>query len=176
VNDACTFGAVATVEGICDRLSPSPSNDKCEQAEAQFMSLLLNVCRGRVPDGETIKSQCTTNTTVGQSRAQADALLCSSRRDQASCTLAQCESEEINSGKALGVTSLRLQKLVSGGVKLTWSPPYSSPDFEAARRYRVWRRPTSESVFLQIGYTSDLSFTDEPDSASSCQYEVTAVW
>ena len=141
------------------------------------MSLLLNVCRGRVTDQETIQSQCSTNTTVGQSRAEADALLCSLSRSQATCAHAQCESEEINSGKALGVTSLRAWKQPDGGIKLTWSPPYSSPDFETARRYRVWRRPASESPFVQIGESPELSFTDDVNGpVSDYQYEVTAVW
>jgi len=39
-----------------------------------FMALMLNLCHGRVRPDSAIESTCTSNTTVGQSQAQADAL------------------------------------------------------------------------------------------------------
>ncbi len=177
VSATCTFASVATLADLCHRLNPSPSSDKCEQAEAQLMSLMLNICRLRVAEGEGIQSSCSGHTTVGQSRADADAQLCNPMRGQAACTSAQCECEEINSGRALGTTSLRVQKLAGGGVGLSWSPPYSSPDFEAPQRYRVFRRAIGQPVFAQIGETSLLSFTDAATTrGASYEYEVTVVW
>lgn len=110
VKVSCTFAAVATAADVCDRLNASPHNDKCEQAEAKLMALLLNVCRGRTPAELTIRSHCSDHTTVGQSRAEADGLLCSPLRDAKACTRAACMSEEINSGKAL--------RLRSGGIQV----------------------------------------------------------
>ena len=65
------------------------------------MALLLNVCRGRVSAGAPIRSRCSDHTTVGESRAESDGMLCSPLRDHKSCEHAQCMSEEINSGNAM---------------------------------------------------------------------------
>lgn len=101
VTVSCAFaGQVSDPLSLCDHLDANPSNDKCEQADAEFMALLLNVCRGRTPVELPIRSHCSDNTTVGQSRAEADGILCSPLREHKTCTRAQCLSEEINSGWA----------------------------------------------------------------------------
>jgi hypothetical protein len=105
VRSSCTFASVATVAELCDRLDPNPRKEKCEKAEAQFMALLLNVCRGRTPAELPIRSACSDHTTVGQSRAEVDGLLCSPQRDAPTCMDAACMSREINTGRALRVRS-----------------------------------------------------------------------
>ena len=176
VNNTCTFASVQSVNDICERLHPDPPNNKCEQAEAQFMSLMLNICRGRVTESQPIDSECTANTTVGQSRAEADALLCSTNRNNATCTQAQCESEEINSGQALWTNSLRLEKLQGGGVRLTWAPPYSTSQDMVPTRYRIWGRSSSEQPFVLLTQTPNLTFAHTPPAGTMYEYEITAVW
>ena len=100
VRQSCTFIGVYNVAGVCDILQANPIDDKCEQAEAQLMALLLNVCRGRVSAEAPMRSHCSDHTTIGESRAEADGMLCSPLRDHGSCVHAECMSEEINSGKA----------------------------------------------------------------------------
>jgi len=97
VNNACTFSSIATIEDLCARLDPDPPADRCEQAEAQFMVLMLNVCRGRVADAETIHSGCGRSTTIRDARGLVDALLCDPARSLTKCTQAQCVSD-IDSG------------------------------------------------------------------------------
>src|SRR4029078_4455023 len=43
VNNSCTFSDVQTISQMCDELTDAQGPDKCEKAEAKFMSLLLNV-------------------------------------------------------------------------------------------------------------------------------------
>jgi len=101
VNDATTFAWVTSVAAVCGVLETKPANDKCRQAEEQFMALLLNRCKGRLWDTLEIQSSCTTLPTVGTATADADALLSGTSRIRAQCTRAQCESQELNTGKAL---------------------------------------------------------------------------
>lgn len=97
-------------------------------------------------------------------------------RNHATCTVAQCESEEINSGEALWMNSLRLQYLHGGNVKLTWRPPYAQPDTLMPQQYRVFRRAHGDDVFVQIADTSNLEFVDSTALNGNYQYEVRAVW
>jgi hypothetical protein len=177
VNNTCTFATVATPADVCDRMTPNPNNDKCEQAEAQFMALMLNVCRCRVSDGTAVDSECTSNTTVLQSRTDADALLCNPDATHADCARAQCESEEINSGQALWVNSLRVTLDPDGAIRLTWSLPYAQNE-ATPRFFRIYRRGTSEDVFqmLQQVNGNTLSFRDPQAAGAEYQYEITGVW
>jgi hypothetical protein len=84
-------------------------------AEAEFMSAMLNVCRSRISDTDRIKSRCgggsdrhhggnhhhdsAGRSTVGQTRAEIDGLLCNGCRSSAQCRKADCLAEAINSGK-----------------------------------------------------------------------------
>ena len=140
------------------------------------MSLLLNVCRSRVAESEPIQSQCTANTTISQAKADADALLCSPARDHADCTRAQCESDEINTGKAIGATSLKVARNTDGSLKLTWGPPVTDASDAVSLRYRVYRRTESESAFTQIAVTSGRSYTDTTAAGKSFQYEISVIW
>jgi hypothetical protein len=177
LNNTCTFGSITSTADICDRLQPNPNNDKCEQAEAQFMTLMLNVCRGRISAVDTIDSTCGgAPGTVGQSLAQADALLCSPARDRASCASAQCLSEELSSGKAMHVTSLVVSRLSSSSLKLSWTPPYVESGNVSGLKYRVWRRPISESAFTLLTETTRLEFIDTMAGTGNFQYEVSVVW
>jgi len=101
VNDACTFSAVASVADLCDRLYASPAGDKCEQGEAELLALQLNVCRLRVDDDQAAEAKkCTSQTSVGGIRAEADSLLCSPARDENMCMTARCECQAVNEGRA----------------------------------------------------------------------------
>jgi len=176
VNDTCIFGSVSTLADLCDRLDPTPPNDKCEQAEAQLMALTLNLCRGRVQDPEPIASRCTTHRTVLESRADAGVLLCKPNRTSAECSRAQCESEEINSGEALFTDSLRVQMLPGGSIRLSWQAPVASDSFAPPRSYRVWRSASSESPFVMVGETTTLAFVDANVPPGNWQYEITLAW
>ena len=177
VNDSCTFAAVHTIADLCDRLNPYPSSDKCEQAESQFMALMLNHCQSRLTDSAPIDSQCTTHTTAGPSRAEADGLLCSGTRNESTCTLAQCESEELNSGSALLANSLRVELLPDGSVRLTWEPPYGISDLGPPHAYVVRRRTGGDSVYQELASTQDLFFVDTTAAGGSLfLYDVSPSW
>ena len=178
VNDSCVFGGVATIGDLCARLHPAVPQDKCAQAEAQLMALTLNVCRGRVLDAQPIDSRCTTHHSVGESRADAGVLLCKPNRTFDECVRAQCESEEINSGEALFADSLRLERLATGAIRLTWHAPVASESFAPPRGYRVWRRPDSQTPFVMLAETTGLEIVDVGAGVGSAswQYEVTMMW
>jgi hypothetical protein len=139
------------------------------------MALMLNICRGRADDTQIIDSSCTSNATVGQSQAQADSLLCSASRTQATCTTAQCESEEINSGRALWTNSLKVAK-VAGQVELSWSPEYGTPNAEPPKTYRLWARPDPMAPWTLLIETPLQSYTYTPPAGTSYQYDLSAEW
>ncbi len=181
VNNTCTFGNVASPADICAELNQFTHSDKCEQAEAHFMTLLLNTCRCRVSANQMIDSQCGGNNVVGQIVPAIDALLCDPARDHSSCVSAICSSNQINSGQALWANSLRVDR--SGdAVKLTWTAPYASPDglsgVQQPTSYRIYRRTQSEAAMVQVGQVagSTLTFIDNTATGDTFQYEVTAVW
>ena len=99
VNDTATFSDVDDVDELCDRLHPDPRNDKCEQAEAQFMALLLNVCSGRVATCNCVFDPDLGDTTVGDAIEIIDALLVLGTFDD--CALAQSIAAAINEGLTL---------------------------------------------------------------------------
>src|SRR4030095_9389436 len=96
----------------------------------------------------------------GEARAPLETRLCAPARSAEVCRDASCAAEELDSGRALGVTSLHAHALPAGRVSLSWDPPYVADDLLITLRYRVWRRPVSESAFAQIGETTGLAFTD----------------
>ena len=173
VNDTATFADVQTVAGLCDRLYPNPVTDKCEQAEGRFMALMLNLCHGRVRPDSAIESRCTSNTTVGESQAQADALLSDPSRSHTACELAYCMSDEINSGRALATNSLRLLKETTG-IRLVWAPPYGL-DTGPPRSYEVRRRSSPGATFVLVGQTTETNWIDLSADAPY-EYEIWYVW
>ena len=180
VNDTCTFASVQTVADLCDRLHPDPPSDKCEQAEGDFMGLLLNLCRARVTAGQSIDSRCGPHTTVEASRAAADAALCDPARDAGACLRATCAASEVTSGEALGANSLRV-RVEGTGIRLQWELPYAGPDGLAApRRFRVFRRAAPDAPAVQIGELNPgaLSFLDAGAASGVAPYvyEVVSVW
>lgn len=100
VQTAATFDDVFGVDDLCDRLHPDPPNAKCEQAEAQFMALLLNVCSGRLGRFCCLDLDDSTATTVAQAIAEIDALL-SGAPSRDDCVLAQSIAAAINEAAAL---------------------------------------------------------------------------
>ena len=63
------------------------------------MALMLNVCRGRVPDAETVHSGCGVSTTVREARALADTRLCDAARSSATCSQTPCAPDETNESR-----------------------------------------------------------------------------
>ena len=101
VNATATFEDVSDVDALCDRLNPDPKNDKCEQAEAQFMALLLNLCSGRVAECNCVLDPDLGETTVGEVVDLIDLLLSDPERDFDDCVLAQAIADAINNGLTL---------------------------------------------------------------------------
>lgn len=101
VSNTDTFADVFDVDALCDRLHPNPKKDKCEQAEAQFMALLLNICSGRVETCNCIDDPDLGATTVGDAVDFIDALLSNPARTFADCVLAQSIADDINNGLTL---------------------------------------------------------------------------
>ncbi len=101
VNKTTTFADVGDVDALCDRLNPDPKNAKCEQAEAQFMALLLNVCSGRVAECNCINDPDLGETTVGEAIDFIDMLLSDPGRTFQDCVLAQSIADALNNGLSL---------------------------------------------------------------------------
>ena len=101
VNDSATFADVGDEVALCDRLDPDPKNDKCEQAEAQFMALLLNLASGRVATCNCIADPDLGQTTVGEAADFIDVLLSNPGRAFEDCVLAQAIADRINNGLTL---------------------------------------------------------------------------
>jgi hypothetical protein len=137
------------------------------------MVLALNICKARVCTTQAIDSQCGPNRSVGDSLAEADALFSSPGRDADSCRTAKCITEEINTGRALEMNSLRVSRAPEGGTKLTWSQPFVD-DGEVVSSYKVWRRVHGVGPFVKIATVSALTFTDT--AAGNFDYEVVAVY
>ncbi|HET9300179.1 MAG TPA: hypothetical protein VFO11_09540, partial [Candidatus Polarisedimenticolaceae bacterium] len=177
VKETCTFAGLQSLADMCARLDPAPPGDKCAQADAQLMALTLNHCQGRIVDTAPILSTCSASTTIGQSRAEADALLCGPLRDPQACQQALCQAEEINAGTALQANSLRLRRQLDGGIRLAWAPPYGDTESGPPDVYRVRRRSGSEAPFEDLIETPDLFYVDPGATAlPAAQYEVTPIW
>jgi hypothetical protein len=101
VNETATFAGVTNVVSLCDRLHPDPPDDKCEQAEAQFMALMLNLCSGRVAVCNPVDDPDLGPTTVGEAAAFIDGLLSNPDRTFQDCELAQAIADRINRGESL---------------------------------------------------------------------------
>ena len=108
VNATATFMDVHNAYAICDRLNPTPkkkrgksSGKKGEQAEAQFMALLLNVCSGRVETSNCVNDPDLGETTVGDVVMVIDELLSNSLRTFEDCVHAQAFADRINNGLTL---------------------------------------------------------------------------
>jgi hypothetical protein len=173
---SATFSWVGSVADVCGVLGPFPTSDKCEQAEQHLMALLLNRCRGRVCDLQQIRSACSGHETVGESRAHADEILSSPQRSRDECTHAGCESEEINSGEALGLNTLRLEAGPGGTVRLSWQPPVQDESEPPPSGYRVWRRSLDGTAWTLLAEVDALWFDDPVlDDPASYAYEVRPV-
>jgi hypothetical protein len=176
VNDWSTFASVTTIAQVCTVLTPDPSNDKCLQAESQLMAALLNLCKHRLSLGQPILSACSSHTLVGQSLNDANALLSNTGRTDTDCVNAQCESEELNSGKALGSTSL-LVNPVSGGLHISWLQPPTGPGWATPSSYSLWRRTRGVGSFVVIATVPGLYYDDvHLVPATDYEYDVTVNW
>jgi hypothetical protein len=170
------FAGIATVAEICEVIEPSqPNNERCGQVEDDLMVLALNICRARVCTAQPIDSQCGGNESVGQSLAESDAILDDPARDFDTCGHAKCLDEEINTGEALELNSLRVERRATG-VLLKWEPPYLSDGIGTPRAYHVWRRPQgSLAPFTLVAEVTDPRYLDEEWESGSWEYEVTFV-
>lgn len=101
VSQTATFADVSDVDGLCTELVPDPKNDKCQQAEAQFMAVLLNVESHRVTECNCIDDLTLGQSTVSEAIGAIDAILSDPDRDHASCVEAQAVADRINQGTSL---------------------------------------------------------------------------
>jgi hypothetical protein len=173
VSQSRSFSDLRDTAAICARLTPDPPSDKCAQAEAQFLTLQLNLCRHRVESTDRIRSACGAGGMIVDSVAEIDTILSSAARDHESCALAQCLADEINSGTALETDSLRLSKHGTG-IRLTWTAPYT-PDRGDPRLYRVFRRRPGEASFVIVAETGE-RFVELEDDSADAEFDVGFVW
>ena len=94
-------------------------------------------------------------------------------RDRDSCARAKCLSEEINSGVALRMHTLKATWM-GDRLPLSWAPPFT-PEVGPPRRYEVWRRFADHNTFELVGETTGLSW-EEPSDDRTAEYLVGAVW
>jgi hypothetical protein len=101
VNDTLTFGFMTNGDQICTELYPSPENDKCEQARAQFTAVLLNVCADRLAGCNCINDSVLGATTVEEAIAYMDTVLAGSALNNSQCTTVQGIADRINTMTSL---------------------------------------------------------------------------
>lgn len=101
VNAVETFRSVNSAHAIFTILSPLRKNDKCTQAESQFMALLLNVASGRVTVCSCVIDPDLGSATVGEVIDFIDSLLANPKRTHHDCVLAQSMAGMINEGLTL---------------------------------------------------------------------------
>jgi hypothetical protein len=92
------FTDVSSEADLCDRLRPSPETDRCEQAEAQFMTLLLNRASGQLLDDCCVDGSGTDATTVGAVIDEIEALLGNLSRSVEDCEQARALATGVNDG------------------------------------------------------------------------------
>jgi len=95
-----TFADVGRVEDLCDRLHPDPRNEKCEQAEGQFMAMLLNLASGRVPEDAAVSDPDASADEAAALAEEVDAILSGAPGFQ-ECVLAQSIADDFNNGISL---------------------------------------------------------------------------
>jgi hypothetical protein len=165
-----TFSGVGSVEDLCAVLGQGGEGGTCGHTEIDLLALALNVCHLRVCGGNAIASQYGTNDTVGESYAEADAILSDPDRDHASCLEAKGLLEEINTGRALNLDTVTFARLAGGTVRLTWQPPFAIVPV----KYNVWRREAgSLAPFQKIGETATPVFDDA--TPGDFEYDITPV-
>lgn len=96
-----TFAGLGTVEELCAELTPSPRNEKCEQAEAQLLALLLNLASGRLSPCCCVVLPDGTTSTAGEVATAVDALLARPLRSFADCVRAQGMAAALNEAASL---------------------------------------------------------------------------
>jgi len=174
---SATFAGITTAAQVCDVLDPSHGdNGTCSKAEDWFISLLLNLCKQRVCESNSIDSNCGSNSTVGQSEAQADALLSNPSRTNAQCSQAECLSQEIDTGHALEFDTLTSVR-EGGNIRLNWQIPYTDDGLTHPKSYKIYRRAIgSLAPFVQIGSTTGTTYLDLTAGSGNWQYDVTTVF
>jgi len=157
---------VDSVDDVCAVLNQS--GNQCVQGEIELMSLALNLCHQLVCEDTPISSQYSDNTTVGDSYDDAEANLGSG----GDCQLAKHLASEVNTGRAVGLTSVSFAKLSGGGARVNWTPMGGGNT--PVTKYNVWRRVAgSMAPFSKIGETTGLLFDDT--TPGKFEYEITPV-
>jgi len=165
-----TFASVTTVAQVCQILD-ADANDKCAQAEAQFIAALLNLCKHRLSLAEEIISQCGDNTTVAQSLLEANAILSNPARTAADCVTAQCESQELDSGAAITGIIVLYADRTDASVHVRWYPPNGT----SGSSYNLWRRVRGVGSFSIIATTPNFYYDDtQMVDGVNYEYRVTA--
>jgi len=177
---------IHSIDDVCQALSEN-GDEPCLRAEQEFVALALNLNHLRVSPSDGIDSRCSYNYTVRDAFAEAAVFVCNPPPgcllepcdvQPDFCGVAECESREINQGRALHLHGLVLSRLANGTVRLTWIPPVAGPDSLSTtpHRYRVWRATNASDPFVQIAEVTDPTFDDTAASGERLVYEVTPVW
>jgi hypothetical protein len=169
-----TFGGFSTVAQVCAVLGQETVNGaSCTKAEDQLMTLALNICKQRVCPSNAIDSECGSNSNVGQSLAEADAILDNPSRNTLTCNQANCLAKEINNGHALELDSL-LSMREGTSIRLNWLQPYVDDGQGAPKSYSIWRRAIgSKTPFVKIGTVTGLTYLDTTVGTGSWEYDLT---
>lgn len=101
VNTTATFSQVTCARDIRNELHFRPRNSKRQQAEAQFMALLLNYCSGRVELCNCVEDPDLGSVTVGEVIAVIDDILSSPQSRRADYVFAQALADRINNNETL---------------------------------------------------------------------------
>jgi uncharacterized repeat protein (TIGR01451 family) len=169
------FSGVTTAAQVCDILNPSHGNGPSGRAQRQAMALALNICSQRICPNQGLDATCTTATSVGQARTQANAVLVNPGSTNTQFAQVECQATEINNGKALEFDTLKMKR-EGTGMRLNWQAPLLNDGTGTPSSYKIWRRPMgSMAAFTQIGTTTGLTFIDNNSGTTMWQYEVTSV-
>jgi uncharacterized repeat protein (TIGR01451 family) len=171
------FSGVTTAAQVCEILSPAHgSNSQADKAEKQLMTLTLNICKQRICPAQGLDATCTSADTVGQARQAADVVQMNPGHTNQQLATAECQSKEINNGRALELNTLGLKREGSS-VRLTWEAPLLDDGTGSPAKYKVWRRPAGTVLpFAQMGVTTSTTYLDTIAGSGAWQYNVTSVF
>jgi subtilisin-like proprotein convertase family protein len=171
------FAGISTAAQVCEILSPSHGNNgPADKAEKQLMTLALNICKQRICPAQGLDATCTTAETVSQAHHAADVVQVNPGHTNQQLATAECQSTEINNGRALELNTLRLMREGSA-IRVNWEAPLLDDGTGSPSKYKVWRRPAGTVLpFVQIGITTSTTYLDTNTGSNAWQYNVTSVF
>jgi len=96
IQESCLFSGIDTLEDLYNKLSRGSSDDACLRAESQMLTMTINVCRYRMLPDRAGHVSCSSQTTVGAMKSEAESMMCKEVRTQAECKAAKCIAGRIN--------------------------------------------------------------------------------